>query len=111
VRKPGAFEEYRYREDLYPSTIFRVTYDVLKKDNPNTANKKYLQILHLAAQESEVGVERALELLLNERRSISADALRELLETENKIEAIPDIQIPEIDLQAYDRFLQAQEVL
>ncbi len=111
LRKPGAFEEYRYREDLYPSTTFRVTYDVLKKDNPNTANKKYLQILHLAAQESEVAVERALELLLNERGSISADALRELLETENKIEAIPEIQIPEIDLEAYDRFLQAQEVL
>lgn len=111
VRKPGAFEEYRYREDLYPSTTFRVAYDVLKKDNLNTANKKYLQILHLAAKQSEVGVERALELLLNERRPISADAVRELLETENKIEAIPEIQMPEIDLQAYDRFLQAQEVL
>ncbi len=111
VRKPGAFEEYRYREDLYPSTVFRVAYDVLKKNSPNTANKKYLQILHLAAQESEVGVQRALELLLNERESISADAVKELLETENKIEAIPEIQIPEIDLETYDRFLQAQEVL
>ncbi len=58
-----------------------------------------------------MGVQRALELLLNERQSISADALRELLETENKIEAIPEIQIPEIDLEVYDRFLQAQEVL
>lgn len=111
VRKPGAFEEYRYREDLYPSTTFRIAYDVLKKENPNTANKKYLQILHLAAQESEVGVERALELLLNERGLISADAVGELLETENKIEAIPEIQIPEIDLEVYDHFLQAQEVL
>ena len=111
VRKPGAFEEYRYREDLYPSTTFRIAYDVLKKENPNTASKKYLQILHLAAQESEVGVQRALELLLNERGLISADAVGELLETENKIEAIPEIQIPEIDLEVYDHFLQAQEVL
>ena len=111
VRKPGAFEEYRYREDLYPSTTFRVAYDVLKKDNLNTANKKYLQILHLAAKQSEVGVERSLELLLNKRRTISADAVREILETGKKIEAIPEIQIPEIDLQVYDRFLQAQEVL
>ncbi len=111
VRKPGAFEEYRYREDLYPSTTFRLTYDVLKRDNGSTANKKYLQILHLAAKETEVGVEWALELLLNERRSISPDAVRELLESENKIEAVPEIQIPEVDLEAYDRFLQAQEVL
>jgi hypothetical protein len=111
VRKPGAFEEYRYREDLYPSTTFRLTYDVLKRDNGSTANKKYLQILHLAAKETEVGVERALEILLNERRSISPDAVRELLESENKIEAVPEIQIPEVDLEIYDRFLKVQEVI
>jgi len=111
LRKPGAFEDYRYREDLYPSTTFRLAYDVLKKENANTANKKYLQILHLAAQESEVQVERALEGLLNEKESMSADRVKELLETENKIDAIPEIQIPEINLRIYDRFLQAQEVL
>ena len=111
VRKPGAFEEYRYREDLYPSTTFRLVYDVLKRDNGSTANKKYLQILHLAAKETEVGVERALELLLNEGRSISPDAVRELLESENKIEAVPEIQIPEVDLKIYDRFLKVQEVI
>jgi len=111
VRKPGAFEEYRYREDLYPSTTFRIAYDLLKRKGPNTANKKYLQILHLAAEETEVGVEQALELLLNEGRSINVDVVKELLETENRIEAIPEIQIPEIDLEAYDRFLQVQEVL
>ena len=100
-----------YREDLYPSTTFRLVYDVLKRENPSTANKKYLQILHLASKETEVGVERALELLLNERRSISADVVKELLETGNRIEATPEIQIPQIDLEVYDRFLQAQEVL
>jgi hypothetical protein len=111
LRKPGAFEDYRYREDLYPSTTFRLAYDVLKKEYASTANKKYLQILYLAAQESEVQVERALEGLLNEKESINADRIKELLETENKIEAIPEIQIPEVDLRTYDRFLQAQEVL
>jgi len=30
VRKPGAFEHYRYREDLFPSVRFRWTYDYLK---------------------------------------------------------------------------------
>ena len=100
-----------YREDLYPSTTFRLVYDVLKRDNPNTANKKYLQILHLAAEETEVGVERALELFLNERRSINPDAVRELLESENRIEAVPEIQIPEVDLEAYDRFVKTEEVI
>ncbi|MBE3142690.1 MAG: IS21 family transposase, partial [Planctomycetes bacterium] len=27
VRKPGAFEHYRYREDLFPTTRFRMAYD------------------------------------------------------------------------------------
>jgi hypothetical protein len=110
LRKPGAFEEYRYREELYPSTTFRVAYDVLKKEYPNTASKRYLEILYLAARESEVKVERALELLFSERGSISADRVRQLLEAENEIEAIPDIKMPTIDLGAYDRFLQVQEV-
>jgi len=30
VRKPGAFENYRYREDLFPSLAFRMAYDRLK---------------------------------------------------------------------------------
>jgi len=111
LRKPGAFEEYRYREELYPSTTFRVAYDVLKKEYPNTANKRYLEILYLAARESEAKVERALELLFSERGSISADGVRQLLEAENEIEAIPGIKIPEVDLEAYDRFLQVQEAV
>ncbi len=30
VRKPGAFADYRYREDLFPSSRFRLAYDVLR---------------------------------------------------------------------------------
>ena len=29
VRKPGAFADYRYRADLFPSSRFRLAYDVL----------------------------------------------------------------------------------
>ena len=32
LRKPGAFENYRYREDLFPSHRFRMAYDALKKN-------------------------------------------------------------------------------
>ena len=30
VRKPGAFAAYRYRDDLFPTTTFRIAYDVLR---------------------------------------------------------------------------------
>ena len=31
VRKPGAFENYRYREDLFPTSRFRMAYDSLAR--------------------------------------------------------------------------------
>ena len=44
VRKPGAFENYRYREELFPTHRFRVAYDWLKARSPSRAVKKYLKI-------------------------------------------------------------------
>jgi len=32
VRKPGAFENYRYREDLFPNSRFRMAYDGERQD-------------------------------------------------------------------------------
>jgi hypothetical protein len=31
IRKPGAFENYRYWDDLFPTSRFRIAYDALKK--------------------------------------------------------------------------------
>jgi hypothetical protein len=53
VRKPGAFENYRFRDDLFPSSYFRMAYDYLMQYNPNRASKEYLRILYLAAKEGE----------------------------------------------------------
>ena len=33
VRKPGAFANYRYRNDLFPTTRFRVAYDTLRRSH------------------------------------------------------------------------------
>ena len=65
VRKPGAFENYQYREDLFPSIPFRRVYDGLKiQHTVQKAAKEYLKILELAATEGESLVEQALESLL-----------------------------------------------
>src|ERR1019366_2157193 len=64
VRKPGAFENYKYREDLFPSSVFRMAYDALKKQPLTQANKAYLKLLHLASKETESAVETALRQLL-----------------------------------------------
>lgn len=63
LRKPGAFERYRYREQLYPSRFFRDAHDRLAaKHGQHSGTVEYLRLLKLA---SEVG-ESAIEGLLAE---------------------------------------------
>ncbi len=78
VRKPGAFANYRYREHLFPSSRFRKAYDVLKDAMPNRCDRRYLQILELAAKEGEARVDDALRLLLAGESGIRtiADGMR-----------------------------------
>jgi len=64
LRKPGAFENYRYREDLFPSVRFRRLYDALAAVHASRkAAKEYLKVLHLAATDGESLVEEALGCL------------------------------------------------
>lgn len=65
MRKPGAFTNYRYREELYPTVVFRRVYDALVEWRGERAYVDYVQILHLAARNSQIEVETALELLLD----------------------------------------------
>src|SRR5947209_8437779 len=53
VRKPGAFAAYRYREELFPTTTFRLAYDRLVCERPKRADHEYVRILHLAARTCE----------------------------------------------------------
>jgi hypothetical protein len=64
VRKPGAFANYLYREELFPGTVFRQAYDRLKAAEERTADRHYLQLLSLAAQEGEDRVAAALGQIL-----------------------------------------------
>src|SRR6202043_1975548 len=85
VRKPGAFADYRYQADLFPSSRFRLAYDVLLERQPEGAAKEYLRILQLAARESEVGVEAALAGLLDAGGRLDADVVKERLRQQSPI--------------------------
>lgn len=61
VRKPGAFANYRYREDLFPNSRFRQAYDRLCDEHtPAVGTREYLRILQHAARDSESAVDDAL---------------------------------------------------
>src|SRR5436309_7371169 len=79
VRKPGAFEEYRYRDAMFPTSRFRIAYDVLKERRGGRAVKDYLAVLLLAAREGEAGVDEALRLLLDAGRMPDEESVAEAL--------------------------------
>lgn len=109
VRKPGAFENYRYKEDLFPTIRFRMAYDYLCEKSPTQANKEYLKILYLAAMESESGVDEALRTLFETERPITLVAVKKLMESDNEIIPPQQVNIDDVDLGQYDQLLQNSE--
>ena len=110
VRKPGAFENYRYKEDLFPTIRFRMAYDYLCEKSPAQANKEYLKILHLAATESESGVDEALRTLFETEHPITLEAVKKLTESDNEITPPQQVNIDDVDLGQYDQLLKNSEV-
>jgi len=105
VRKPGAFENYRYKDDMFPTIRFRMAYDYLKDNKPGRANKEYLKILNLAAQETETGVDEALRRLFDEAKIISAEAVENILKSEKIIVTKRDVYVAETNLAGYDELI------
>lgn len=104
VRKPGAFAQYRYRDDLFPSLLFRQAYDALFQQLPQQADQQYVRILHLAAGRSESEVETALGLLLEAGTTPTVDAVRELVRGQLEL-TVPALSPPTLDLSPYDQLL------
>ena len=104
VRKPGAFRRFVYREDMFPSVVFRKAYDALVEKSSKWADLEYLRILHLAAMTLESRVEAALERLLVEGKVPEYDAVRCLAEPVEVI-AWPQVEIQPPDLTAYDQLI------
>ena len=108
VRKPGAFLRYRWREDLFPGILFRVAYDELRQDCPATADRQYLKILELAAQEGEQRVREALQGLIERGQNIRFEALRECL-VDPVVEPW-EVAVEKMDVGLYDTLLESREV-
>jgi hypothetical protein len=105
VRKPGAFARYVYREEMFPSLVFRRAYDAIQTPHRGTkGDVEYLRILHLAASTIEADVAAALELLLAEGREVTSDAVKALTSAAERPE-VPAMAAPAVDLGAYDALL------
>lgn len=106
VRKPGAFENYRYRQDLFPTHRFRMAYDQLKSRLNGRTSKAYLQILELAAKQNQDLVDQALGYLIDADAPISLQAVQELMQQKSKLLKPAEVEIAPVELAAYDRLLE-----
>jgi Mu transposase, C-terminal domain len=111
VRKPGALENYRYRDELFPTSRFRMAFDELKDRLGPRGSKEYLAILELAAKESEAKVDEALRTLLEKGEGwVRAEAVRERLRVERK-GTIREVEVASVDLRLFDELCGSGEVL
>lgn len=109
IRKPGAFAEYRFRNDLFPSLVFRRAYDRLCDCcSARTADIEYLRILRQAAMTMESDVERVLAEL-----EAKGMAPRWHLVTEfwpQPVHDLPELRPLMVELQSYDALIGESEV-
>jgi hypothetical protein len=106
VRKPGAFESYRYQEDLFPTSRFRMAYDALQETAPGRSSREYLKILKLAAEAGEVPVDEALRELLERKAEvmITAESIGEVLAKLDSIAPVTMVEVAPVDLVSFDQF-------
>lgn len=105
VQKPAGFARYVYREEMFPSVVFRRAYDAIQTPHHGTpGDLEYLRILHLAASTMEADVEAALSLLLAEGVRLTCDAVKAMVTGAARVE-VPAMSPPAVDLGAYDALL------
>ena len=109
VRKPGAFESYCYRDELFPTSRFRMAWDALRELVPLRADKRYLEILQLAAEEGEARVDGALRGLLEAGEigegKVNAKAILAVLNQECIALPVTNVAVEEVALASFDELL------
>lgn len=113
IRKPGAFENYKYKQDMFPTTRFRMVYDgLLKTRTTRKAAKEYLSILNLAAKESESLVDDAIRILLHTgSQIIDSRAVKDMFKAlqEDNLPRNPEIHIQKVNPGIYNELFSNQE--
>jgi hypothetical protein len=103
VRKPGAFRGYIYREEMFPTVVFRQAYDRLCAAEDRSADAHYLQVLELAATHGESAVADLLGACLRAGEVPRPELIAASLKTQCPAPADVAPFVP--DLKTYDSLL------
>lgn len=105
VQKPGAFARYKYRDEMFPTVVFRQAYDAIVGERHSIqGDLNYLRILHLAATTEEHRIEQALQALLHEKVQPTIERVRSLLALEPAVSP-PKMEELLVDLHGYNVLL------
>ena len=111
VRKPGAFAHYQYQPSLFPRQVFRLAWEALQTQHhaarTNEAEREYLNLLYLAAQESEELVAQVLQELLAQEQAVTSQIVRVQVAARSTqaLHSVPGVFLPVLELSAYDGLL------
>ena len=100
IKKPGAFNDYQYKSEMFPTVNFRVVYDRLEKLGAHGI-KQYLQILKLASEQGEEPVNKLLQSIDLQEKEL-AKKVEVLLETASETVVFEDVSVADPDLAIYD---------
>lgn len=108
LRKPGGFRDYRYRDALFPTAVFRQAWEALCiRFPPRRADLAYLRLLKLAAETLEVTVAAVLTTLLAAEGEWDDGTVAALVRPQ--VDAPPLVATGDVDLASYDALLLGAE--
>jgi hypothetical protein len=107
IRKPQAFRNSIFREDLFPRSAFRRAWEVLDANlEPRKACRVYVGLLHLAAEHAcEARLAERLDQLVDDGAVPDLEALRAEFTSLTRSTSAPVITIPPPDPAVYDALL------
>ena len=104
VRKPGAFAQYRYRSELFPTSHFRMAYDLLCQSDNARADKEYLRLLKLAS-DNESAVDHVLAHLIDRSLPIAFETVEAQVRDITALASPAALVVAPVSLAAYDALL------
>jgi hypothetical protein len=106
IRKPGAFENYKYKACMFPSSYFRIAYDALMAKSSGGYVKAYLKILKLAADEGESLVEEILKSHIESGQEIYPEIIEKSVREKQSVKVTLGENIDPVNLKDYDALLE-----
>ena len=108
VRKPGAFEHYRYREDLFPTGWFRLAHDALREEHgPSEAQKNTCRSWPWLPSGASPWWKMSSVCLLGRRDPLNADAVAHLTEP-GAPPPLTTVEVATVSLAVFDELLSAE---